>query len=87
MSDEGPAPPENLDTQERAGLVRKVVAAMPPPLREVLVLAYFHHFAYKEMADILSIPLGTVKSRLHSAVAHFGEQFRKLQNTLDGSNV
>jgi RNA polymerase sigma-70 factor (ECF subfamily) len=40
-------------------------------LREVLVLSYYHRFPYKETADILSIPLGTVKSRLHAAVGHF----------------
>ena len=49
---------------------------MPDHLREVLVLGYFHRFAYKEMADILEVPLGTVKSRLHAAVAHFARRYR-----------
>jgi RNA polymerase sigma-70 factor (ECF subfamily) len=39
-------------------------------------LSYYHHFPYKEIAEILDIPLGTVKSRLHSAVAHFGQAYR-----------
>jgi DNA-directed RNA polymerase specialized sigma24 family protein len=37
----------------------------------VLILAYYHRFPYKEIAEILGIPLGTVKSRLHAAVAAF----------------
>lgn len=87
MSDDGPTPPENLDSHEQAELVRKVVNQMPPALREVLVLAYFHHFPYKQMAEILEIPLGTVKSRLHSAVAYFGEQFRRDQNLVEEPDV
>ena len=60
---------------------------MPPPLREVLTLAYFHDFPYKDMADILDIPLGTVKSRLHAAVASFGKLFRAWQNQHGDADV
>jgi len=42
-----------------------------------LVLAYFQKMNYQQVADILQIPLGTVKSRLHSAVAAFGERWRR----------
>ena len=49
---------------------------MPEHLKEVLVLSYYHRFAYKEMAEILGIPLGTVKSRLHSAVSYFGREYQ-----------
>jgi RNA polymerase sigma-70 factor (ECF subfamily) len=56
------------ETQER---VRQVVDKLPDHLREILMLAYFHQFAYKDIADILQIPLGTVKSRLHAAVGTF----------------
>ena len=45
-------------------------------LREILVLAYFNRFSYKQMADILSIPIGTVKSRLHTAVARFAKDWK-----------
>jgi RNA polymerase sigma-70 factor (ECF subfamily) len=49
---------------------------MPQNLAEVLMLAYFHQFAYRDIAEVLSIPLGTVKSRLHSAVSQFGTRYR-----------
>ena len=87
MADEGPMPTDHLETKEQAEIVRKIVQEMPPTLREVLVLAYFHHFPYKEMAEMLRIPLGTVKSRLHSAVGYFGEQFRKAQNLSEQHDV
>jgi RNA polymerase sigma-70 factor (ECF subfamily) len=76
ISDVSPSPSEPLEIEEENKIVRGLVETMPEHLREVLVLGYFHHFPYKEMADILEIPLGTVKSRLHAAVAHFGQCYR-----------
>ena len=49
---------------------------MPEHLREILLLSYFHQFPYKQISEILDIPLGTVKSRLHAAVAHFADRRR-----------
>jgi len=72
-----PLPPENLehaDTQQR---VREVVALMPDHLREVLLLAYFNQFPYRDIASMLSIPVGTVKSRVHAAVAAFAALWRQ----------
>jgi RNA polymerase sigma-70 factor (ECF subfamily) len=40
-----------------------------------LILAYFHKFSYAEIAGILGIPVGTVKSRLHTAVGRFAEDW------------
>lgn len=64
--------------QQQQELVREVVAKLPDHLREILVLAYFNQLSYKEMADSLQIPLGTVKSRLHSAVAAFSRKYREM---------
>jgi len=71
-----PAPPAALEQAELKERVRLVIDSMPDHLREVLLLAYFNQFAYAEIADMLSIPLGTVKSRLHSAVASFAKQWK-----------
>jgi RNA polymerase sigma-70 factor (ECF subfamily) len=49
---------------------------MPENLREILLLAYFQKFSYKQMAEMLSIPIGTVKSRLHTAVARFAKEWK-----------
>jgi len=48
---------------------------MPAKLREIIVLAYFHKFPYAEIAQMLDIPIGTVKSRLHTAVGRFAEDW------------
>jgi RNA polymerase sigma-70 factor (ECF subfamily) len=43
------------------------VAALPDPYRQVLLLADVEELAYKEVAETLDIPIGTVMSRLHRA--------------------
>ena len=47
------------------------------------MLSYFHDFPYKEIAEILGVPLGTVKSRLHAAVRHFAKQWKALAGKPD----
>ena len=76
LADQAHAPGRQMDVEEKRRAVRRGVDRLPPALCEALVLAYFHQFTYKEMAEILDIPLGTVKSRLHAAVAAFGRAFR-----------
>ncbi len=68
-------PADEVTTEETARRVREVVADMPENLRGILILAYFEQFSYKHMAEILSIPIGTVKSRLHTAVMHFTKKW------------
>jgi len=77
LSAENEAPDEELAAEEKRRLVRTVLDSMPEKLREVLVLAYYHRFPYKDIGEVVGIPLGTVKSRLHAAVVHFGERYRE----------
>ena len=69
-------PDDEVSAEETARRVRQVVAEMPDNLRGILVLAYFEQFSYKHMAEILSIPIGTVKSRLHTAVVFFMKKWK-----------
>ena len=50
-----------------AALVRKAVEGLPPILREAVALRYFEDKSVEEMAAMLSVPVGTVKWRLHQA--------------------
>jgi RNA polymerase sigma-70 factor (ECF subfamily) len=69
-------PYEELQKNETASRVGQIVADMPENLREILNLAYFQKFSYKQMAEILGIPIGTVKSRLHTAVGRFAKEWK-----------
>ena len=71
-------PYEELQRNETASRVGQIVADMPDNLREILNLAYFQRFSYKQMAEILGIPIGTVKSRLHTAVGRFAKEWKAL---------
>jgi RNA polymerase sigma-70 factor (ECF subfamily) len=73
LESRGPAPLENLSAQERKERVRAGVERLPDFLREVVILAYYQGLKYREIADILDIPVGTVKSRLHAALSKLQE--------------
>jgi DNA-directed RNA polymerase specialized sigma24 family protein len=44
----------------------------------VLLLSYFNELPYKEIAEMLHVPLGTVKSRLHAAIRWFARRWKTL---------
>lgn len=51
--------------------------ALPPRLKDVLVLSVMQGLSYAEIAEILSIPVGTVKSRVFTALGFLRETFRE----------
>jgi RNA polymerase sigma-70 factor (ECF subfamily) len=63
-----PGPADNVQGKEQQEQVRNSVDRLPEFLRQVVVLAYYQGLKYREIADILEIPVGTVKSRLHAAL-------------------
>lgn len=73
-----PAPLETLMNQETRQAVQNIVSQMPENLRIVLVLSYFSDMAYKDIAEVVQAPLGTVKSRLHTAVKAFAEKWKRV---------
>jgi RNA polymerase sigma-70 factor (ECF subfamily) len=76
---EGEGPLGELQGEERKDWVRRSVAKLPDTLRETLILAYHQDLKYREIAEILKIPVGTVKSRLHAALAKL-QQMAKADN-------
>jgi RNA polymerase sigma-70 factor, ECF subfamily len=59
---------------ERVAAAREVIAALPPLQREILDLRFSHGLSYAEIATALGIPAGTVRSRLHHAIALLRER-------------
>src|SRR5271165_2457444 len=70
----GPGPAEEAWCEHRRGIVRAAVAALPPPQRQALSLAFLEDLTHEQIADFLNLPLGTTKSRiragLHTLRAH-----------------
>ena len=69
----GPGPAEQSESAEQRDEVRRAVDALPEPIRQVINLVYYQGLKYREAATALSIPVGTVKSRLHAAILKLGE--------------
>jgi RNA polymerase sigma-70 factor (ECF subfamily) len=65
---EPPPTPESEILHERdADMVRRLVAALPEPFREAIVLREINELSYREIADVVGAPVGTVMSRLARA--------------------
>lgn len=64
-----PAMLDALERSERGRLVRAAVERLPPHHRVVLLLREWEGLSYDEIARALDLPLGTVRSRLHNALA------------------
>lgn len=60
---------------EQAERIRGAVDALPEPLRRAVNLVYFRGMKYADAAKVLSVPVGTVKSRLHSALKRMGQSW------------
>jgi DNA-directed RNA polymerase specialized sigma24 family protein len=67
--------------------VQQALSTLSPTLREILLLAYFQRLSYAQIAEDLGIPLGTVKSRLHAAVAGFGKAWKQQQGIQEEPSV
>jgi RNA polymerase sigma-70 factor, ECF subfamily len=53
---------------------RETIAGLPALQREILDLRFQHDLSYAEIAEVLGIPVGTVRSRLHNAMHRLREQ-------------
>lgn len=73
--------PEHVEREETQQRVRALVSKMPEHLRLILMLGYFQQLSYAEIAEVLGIPVGTVKSRLHAAVNQFAKLWRNETKT------
>jgi RNA polymerase sigma-70 factor (ECF subfamily) len=72
----------SLERQERVRLVHRGLKALPPDLREPLVLCDLQGLAYEEVAEALAIPLGTVKSRINRGRLELAKRLRSRHREL-----
>jgi RNA polymerase sigma-70 factor, ECF subfamily len=68
LQNANPGALEELLSRERADIVLDAVADLPVPFREVLSLRFEEEMKLEEIAVVLALPLGTVKTRLHRAL-------------------
>jgi len=73
-----PDPAAPLESAECIAGVRAAIETLAQDHREVLVLRELEGYCYEEIARILEVPLGTVRSRLHRARAHLRQELRPI---------
>lgn len=79
LSDDAPpAPDAGLERDELQGRVRRALARLPEPFREVLTLRDLEGRSYEEIAAVLGAELGTVKSRINRARLAFRDVYTAL---------
>lgn len=61
-------PGDRLEADERREWIRQALGELPEPLLNAVTLIYYQGLKYREAAEILDVPVGTVKSRLHTAI-------------------
>lgn len=72
-----PGPVAQLETGERRSWIRDAVAELPETLRSAVTLVYYQGLKYREAAEALDVPVGTVKSRLHSALLKLNQAWHQ----------
>ncbi|HWX20164.1 MAG TPA: sigma-70 family RNA polymerase sigma factor [Candidatus Binatia bacterium] len=77
----GPTPDESLVDQERQQLVRGALRQLPEAYRAVLVLRHYENLKFREIAGVLDIPEGTVKSRMAEALTQMNRLLRPMLET------
>ena len=69
----------NLEAAERAKIVKTAVDGLEAKERELLQLAYFSDLSQAEIAEKVGIPLGTVKTRMRTALVKLRDALRRLK--------
>jgi RNA polymerase sigma-70 factor (ECF subfamily) len=67
LQDPGQRPDEASEQSELQGRIRDAIEKLPEHYRTILIMRHQQQLSYEEIAAALSIPLGTVKARIHRA--------------------
>jgi len=74
------APIDSAVAAERERLVRETLDQIPESMNAIIHLVYYQGMKYREAAEVLDVPVGTVKSRLHAAIAKLTEVWNSTQD-------
>ncbi len=81
---EAPDPLWAASREENGRWVHNAVDSLGEPMQQVIQLVYYQGLKYREAAEVLGIPVGTVKSRLHAAVQRLGLLWEESHENADG---
>jgi RNA polymerase sigma-70 factor, ECF subfamily len=71
------SPARLVETRQTTQAVRRAINSLPVELRQIVVMKEFEELTFKEISDVLDIPLSTVKSRLYTGLKQLQMRLQK----------
>jgi RNA polymerase sigma-70 factor (ECF subfamily) len=74
------SPAHVVEGRQQTAAVRRAINSLPVELRQVVVMKEFEELTFREIADVLELPLSTVKSRLYTALKQLQMRLQKFES-------
>jgi RNA polymerase sigma-70 factor (ECF subfamily) len=74
------SPARLVEGRQETLAVRRAINSLPVELRQVVVMKEFEELTFREIADVLDLPLSTVKSRLYTALKQLQMRLQKFES-------
>jgi len=78
LADDGPGVPEQVASDERRSAVRCALQVLSPAQREAVAMAFLQELTHEEVANVLRVPLGTIKTRIRSGLSRLRAELAAL---------
>lgn len=78
LSSDAVSPEDEVETLEMQEWLQREIMALPPKYRAAIVLKYIEELSLKEISDVLDLPVGTVKTRIHRGREALRKQLRNV---------
>jgi RNA polymerase sigma-70 factor (ECF subfamily) len=74
--------PDRLQRDQCATMVRRALQALPAEMRQVIIMKEYEELTFAEIAEILRVPVSTVKSRLYTGLQQMRAKLEKVRGAL-----
>ncbi|MFN3652968.1 MAG: RNA polymerase sigma factor [Armatimonadota bacterium] len=83
VEDSQPGPAWEAERQEQSQIIQQAVLGLSEPQRMMIAMYHFQHLSYEEIAEIMGLPIGTVKSRLNRARLALKQKLNSVRELLE----
>ena len=73
---------DNIQQEQVAAHVKRALQGLPPDMRQVIVMKEYEGLKFAEIADILGIPLSTVKTRMYTGLSELRKRLEHLREAV-----
>ncbi len=74
--------PDRMQRDQLAAVVRKSLHALPSEMRQVIIMKEYEELTFVEIAEVLQVPVSTVKSRLYTGLQQMRARLEKVRGAL-----